>query len=174
MAKLGRRYRILLSHETAYFYLYVAGLKSFRSVTGVGLRTFASAPAVFRIEIDDRSQSAVVDSLLELVSRRRKRVVSCSFLITAGRKAIYPLQCGGNGERSRRQIKKFKQSPKTVSRSRLRGRALSSQVVPGVCMVRSLTANRAATRIVQGTTRPSLTRHSIRPEPTLRLTRARH
>jgi hypothetical protein len=64
MAKLETTLPHSLSHETAYFRTCIAGLKSFRSVTGVGLRIFAVPRGLSdRIEIiDDRSQSAVVDS----------------------------------------------------------------------------------------------------------------
>jgi hypothetical protein len=84
--------------------------------------------------------------------RRRKRVVP-SFLITAGRKRSTLFS---NVAATRNQD------------------ANQSGSTGCVRMVRSSTASRAATRIVQGTTRPSLTRRSTRPEPILRLTHARH
>jgi hypothetical protein len=152
MAKLETTLPHSSIHETAYFRTCnVAGLKSFRSVTGVGLRTFAVPRRSFWIEIiDDRSQSAVVDSLLELVSRRRKRVVSCSFLITAGRKrsTLFRMWQRGNDQDVKSEIQTT--IAQNLSRSRLRRTSSVQSGTVCVCMVRSLTANRAATRSFKG------------------------
>jgi hypothetical protein len=55
---------------------------------------------------------------LELVSRRCKRVVPCSFLITAGRKRSTLFRVAQR-ERSRRQIEKFKT---TIAQNRVAAR----------------------------------------------------
>jgi hypothetical protein len=76
-------------------------------------------------------------------------------------------------ERSRRQIREIQDNRPKCRRSRLRRTSSVQSGSTGCVMVRSSTANRAATRIVQG--RQALSDpSSIRPEPTLRLTRARH
>jgi hypothetical protein len=128
MAKSRRRYRILYPRNSILSYLYVAGLNTSARLQELDC-VLLQVPGGLsdRIEIIDDSQSAVVDSLLELVSRRCKRVVSCSFLITAGRKRSTLFRCGGNEERSDGQRETIKTSnfqdnnrPKPCRRSRLR------------------------------------------------------
>jgi hypothetical protein len=168
MAKLRRRYRILLSHETAYFRTCIC---SWTKILPLGYRSwiayFLQSGLSDRIEIiDDRSQSAVVDSLLELVSRRRKRVVSCSFLITAGRKRSTLFSVW----QQRGTIKTSNQIQTTIakrSRSRLRRTSSVQSGSTGcVCMVRSLTATEQQQGSFKGRRPGPLTRHSIRPDPT--------